>query len=78
MICYKDRTWCDFHVECTKGSTCDRALTQEVRKAADEWWGKGSGGAPIALFVAPPNCYEDIYIKAQADEVEKDKQSQED
>jgi hypothetical protein len=42
MICFKDMTFCR-DPKCT----CDRKLTNEVRKAAKKWW--GSDDAPIAV-----------------------------
>ena len=57
MMCYKDRTFCKFYTTCKEGKKCGRALTPEVIKAADEWWGS-PGGAPICEFVNEPECYE--------------------
>lgn len=55
MMCYRDRTYCSFYKECAEGSKCGRALTPEVVKAADEWWGKPNC-APICEFVDEPEC----------------------
>ena len=44
MLCYKDKTFCS--VKCDE-LKCSRNLTEEVRKAAREWW--GSDNAPIAV-----------------------------
>lgn len=44
MICYRDMTFCG-----TPGCKCARALTPEVKAAADKWWGQGPGEAPICI-----------------------------
>lgn len=53
MLCYKDRTYCKYYTECAV--PCSRALTPEVLKAADEWWGSPDG-APICEFAEEPDC----------------------
>lgn len=58
MLCYKDMTFCIFYEGCTKASTCGRALTTEVKEAADKWWGSRNGKAPISIFTSIPDCYE--------------------
>jgi len=55
MICYMDRTYCTFGLLCKSSSTCDRVLTEEITKSADEWWGKE--GAPICVFAEFPECF---------------------
>lgn len=60
MICYKDRTFCTKRT-CKHWDTCDRALTEEVQRKADEWWNAGPCGAPIATFTGTPKCYESKY-----------------
>lgn len=56
MICYKDKTWCRHYDGCKHRDECHRPLTDEVIKAAEEWW--GNEDAPIAVFVERPECYE--------------------
>lgn len=56
MIGYRDRTFCPYWESCAKGRTCDRALTPEVKAAAERWW--GNPGAPISQFWGVPECYE--------------------
>lgn len=56
MICYKDMTFCTEN-NCAKFDGCFRALTVQVKINADEWWGKGEGEAPIAIFTGQPDCY---------------------
>jgi hypothetical protein len=55
MICYRDRTFCPFYTDCKHGDVCGRALTPEVRVAADIWWGKAD--APIAVYMDKPECW---------------------
>ena len=55
MICYKDMTFCSFYKECSKGKDCSRALTEEVIKDAQEWWGNPE--APICQFMEKPDCF---------------------
>ena len=47
MMSYKDMTFCEHHEMCEDGETCERALTEKVKKAADKWW--GNPGAPITI-----------------------------
>jgi len=54
MIGYKDMAFCPY-LEC-KNLTCDRRLTEEVKKAARRWWGKDN--APIICFAERPECFE--------------------
>lgn len=52
MICYLDTTFC-----ISPGCKCERALTPEIREAAERWWErfgdaewrKKYGGPPIAM-----------------------------
>ena len=59
MMCYKDRTFCK-HDSCSKFSICDRALTSQVQKDAEKWWGKSNGEAPICVWVEKPECFEEL------------------
>lgn len=56
MICYRDMTFCSFYTNCAVGSTCSRALTPEVVKKANLWWGRPE--APISQFVDQPHCHQ--------------------
>lgn len=65
MICYQDMTFCDHYRDCAKASMCHRPLTNEVRKAAQEWWLQGwskpiTEGAPISVFAEQPICHEPV------------------
>ena len=55
MMCYKDKVWCN-HSDCSNWDGCDKALTEEVKNAAYEWW--GSDNYPLAMYTHPPHCYE--------------------
>jgi hypothetical protein len=60
---YKDKTFCPFYKDCLNGSTCHRALTEEITDEAKKWW--GSAEYPISTFSEHPNCFIDnkIYEK---------------
>lgn len=60
MMCYMDMTFCKHAVDCAKATNCFRALTPEVQRKADEWWGQGPNKAPIAVFVDKPQCWEQL------------------
>ena len=55
MMCYRDMTFCH-RKDCNKFGPCGRSFTEDVHKAAIEWW--GSTDYPIALFVGTPDCFE--------------------
>ena len=53
MICFRDMTFCSKECGNTK---CGRNLTEQVRKDADKWWGKGKDEAPIAVANFHEGC----------------------
>lgn len=53
---YKDMTFCKFYTSCTKGATCPRALTDEVKAGAKKWWPENP---IISVYCDPPECYID-------------------
>ena len=55
MIHYKDMTFCPFYESCQDGNDCFRALTEQVKKDAQGWW--GGDDAPVSIFTAKPPCY---------------------
>lgn len=59
-MCYRDMTFCT-NEKCAKFGygigKCGRSLTPTVQKAADDWWGKGEGEAPIAISDFRNTCY---------------------
>lgn len=57
MICYKDKTFCDYYKTCADGDTCHRALTKDVRKRARKWWGRGI--IPISVYAEHPECFKE-------------------
>lgn len=60
MISYRDKTFCPFHEHCAGAATCGRALTPEVRAAAERWW--GDVDPPIAVFGDLPQCFEEAEV----------------
>jgi len=44
MLCFRCRTYC---ISKNCQNKCGRKLTQEIKDAAAEWWGKP--GAPISV-----------------------------
>jgi len=67
MSSFHDKTYCSFYQECwhcTEGPEgCARALTPQVRLAADKWWhGINPDGSepPICQFTSKPECFKDI------------------
>lgn len=55
MMCFRDMTFCGYASDCKDAEGCPRALTEEVRREATEWW--GSDEAPIAVFSDKPECF---------------------
>lgn len=53
MMCYRDKTFCNFYLDCEKGDICGWALTPKIRKEAKEL------RLPIARFLDKPRCFED-------------------
>jgi hypothetical protein len=58
MLCYRDMQFCS--APCLN-TACRRQLTDEVRKAAAEWWGEPE--APIAFGDMHEGCPD--YIKPE-------------
>lgn len=54
---YRDKTFCTYYKQCKVylDVGCDRALTEEVKKKANEWM----EDPLICTFVDAPDCYED-------------------
>jgi hypothetical protein len=55
MLCYKDKSFCGLR-DCKKFNDCPDALTEEVKEAANKWWGKK--GAPISMMYQC-SCFEE-------------------
>lgn len=53
MICYKDKTFCNFWVTCKQANDCDRKSTKEIEENSIK------KGLPLSLFTDKPNCYEE-------------------
>ena len=57
MICYRDRTFCQFHEKCNGGLRCKIALTEKIKKEAEQY------GLPVAIYAEPPECF-DLIVSA--------------
>lgn len=51
MECYRDITFCGFYHECRSGSFCDRALTDDIKRDANNC------GLPICSWMDKPKCF---------------------
>jgi len=49
-------TFCTFYKSCKDGESCERALTPQIKKGAEEWMGRD---APICFFAEKPECWEE-------------------
>jgi len=56
MLCFLNKTFCTFWRACIDGEDCARALTDELKEEACEWW--GDNNPPISSYKTPPKCYE--------------------
>ena len=54
MMCYRDRTYCGFYVNCKKANECSRCLTEDIEIIA------ASQHLQICQFDDPPSCYEPV------------------
>jgi len=56
-------TFCPFWEGCTKGLTCDRALTSSVKADAKTWWAQWDNeepaSVPICKFTEKPTCFKE-------------------
>ena len=55
MMCYRDKTYCQFWVDCVSGRTCPRALTDKVENDANNF------GLPICSYCDEPKCFENKF-----------------
>lgn len=60
-MCYKDKTFCPFYLECINGKDCTAALTLKVEEDAKKWWKLISeeGIPPIAIYLDKPECFKE-------------------
>ena len=54
MLCYKDKCFCSFYLDCKCGNKCHRALTQEVIDEANKC------NMPIDRFIEKPSCFWEV------------------
>jgi len=64
MIYFRDKTFCPYWQACTKGATCDRAITPEVIVDGTEWW--GSEDFPIAMYTEKKSCFDPVVKSSNA------------
>lgn len=53
MLCYKDKTFCIYYKSCKDGKKCERSLTDERIKEAQE------ERLYISSFIEKPVCYKE-------------------
>lgn len=51
MLCYKDRMYCPFYKDCSKGRICDRACKPAIVKSAQAM------NILISLYSNTPECF---------------------
>ena len=56
MLCYRDRTYCNFHLNCRAAEDCDKKLTLVVTASA------ARDGLPIDQYPVPPSCFEPVEL----------------
>lgn len=58
MICYKDKTFCNFYKECKIGKNCARAFTDIVEEKAKIWSKTYTPDEMlVCFFVDKPDCF---------------------
>lgn len=57
MLCYLDKTFCDYYLTCKKGENCNRALYKELEEKAHK------AGLPLSRFLGHPSCFRKIKVK---------------
>jgi len=55
METYKDKTFCPFYLLCTKGYSCERALSEKVRDEAHKC------GLPVCQYSIKPCCFQAVW-----------------
>ena len=54
MLCYKDKSFCNFWKSCQQGSSCKHAYTDTVKELAKKCM------LPVDLYDTPFTCYNNI------------------
>ena len=62
MPCYRDRTFCEFWINCKHGIECPQALTDDVKKQAAQY------NLNISEFMCQPDCFEYFMNKDEDDD----------
>ena len=52
MMCYRDRTFCGYYLQCAHGNSCTAALTPAVKAGAERI------GLRIAQWAEYPTCFD--------------------
>jgi hypothetical protein len=55
MLCYKDKTFCPYHLLCKDGPKCEDALTRDVFDKAQK------AGLDISQYVNYPKCFKRFF-----------------
>ena len=61
MLCYMDKTFCGYYRTCSKGGSCHRALTEQVKESAKK------AELNICVFMERPGCYKSMEQEADHD-----------
>lgn len=62
MMCYRDMTFCTFYEDCKTASTCERPLTEQIKKDAEKWM----KDAPISMYIDKPECWKHKNTKPES------------
>ena len=63
MLCYKDRTYCNYGVICKNSLNCPRVLTDDIKKQAEDF------GLPLCLYSDFPECFEPWFMEDENDQI---------
>lgn len=58
MLCYKDKTFCSYYLECKDGNKCSSALTPKVESDSKRWSEENNLPELLAVFTDKPECFE--------------------
>jgi len=50
MLCYRDRTFCDYY-DCKISDSCDIKITDEIIEKSQNF------GLPLCIFAERPECF---------------------
>lgn len=55
MMCFHDKSWCTLSDQCAR-KTCPRNFNEEMKKAAEAWWGKPGAPVQFSPMQGTPGC----------------------